>query len=332
MGKLGAFRSGVWILVLLVGCTPSFTPRPTPTVIAPRQIAGGTLALREYWRVRGSCGGGLNLPHLVATSMGRLLQLRWDFGRQGWQIRALESRSGKTLWETGYGPFISLTSDSERVYAQRGSEIQAYSLADGQLLWTRQVIPHILYNLHAEDKLLMAVGDGELYLWDVSIGEELEHTRLKTADGFPLLARLGEVDIYKTGHTLRAVDPAGGQLLWEVRIESASQIHSCPVLWGDTLLVADEGFVIAIDVNTGIVKWSNYGRLFVSNPTVANGFVYALDYTSRLVQLEIETGQEKGYLQFMPERHDSSGGCIASGEEMFFVSFDDSGELIALGP
>ena len=319
----------VSMLAVLTGCVPSTLPRPTPTVISPRQIVGGTLAAREYWRVQGACGCGRNLPHLAATDTGQIVQLHWVFD-EGWQIRALDSGNGEMLWATDYGPFISLVSDEERVYVQRMYEIWAYSLLDGQYLWASHVKPRILYNIWVEDDMLFIAGEGELYLLDSRTGKELEHIRLETDDDFPLLTRLGEVDLYKTWRTLRTVERKTGQLLWEVEVGGAMQIHTRPILERDVLLISDEGVVIAIDVRAGVVKWTNRDRPFASNSVVVDGFVYGLDYGARLVQLDIETGQVKGYLQFIPPQLNDSGNCIASGKEMLFVCFDDSAELIAL--
>ena len=71
-----------------------------------------------------------------------------------------------------------------------------------------------------------------------------------------------------------------------------------------------------------------------SNFVVANDSLYGIDLDARLVQRDIETGEELGYIQFTPERVDTSTNRyrVAVDGEMVFVFFSDSQELIALGP
>jgi hypothetical protein len=65
-----------------------------------------------------------------------------------------------------------------------------------------------------------------------------------------------------------------------------------------------------------------------------DGFLYALDSYARLVQLDVKSGKELGHIQFAPAWTDNSREryWVAIDGKMVFVSFDDSRELIALGP
>ena len=92
--------------------------------------------------------------------------------------------------------------------------------------------------------------------------------------------------------------------------------------------------VTALDVRTGQVVWGNRAGAFASNSVVVGDDLYALDGSARLVQLDVQTGWEKGYVQFTPAQTNTSEKryWVAALGTMFFVSFGDSQELIALGP
>jgi len=333
---------GICVACLLVGgCIPGTTPRPTVPVLPPRQIAGSTLALREYWRIPASSRGSRRYPSL-AVSGGRVIFIQWNIGAyEGW-VQVLSAQEGRVLWETSRGSFTSLTADDERIYLLSTSDsvVHCYALGDGRHLWTTRIAPHRIYNIYSYEGILYIhnVDDSEIRYLDARTGVELQRVVLKTPEGFPLLGRFPGLDLYRTPRTLRAVDTATQQVLWETEVPLIWDTDSRPFLAGDVFLVGDAETITAIEVESGRIQWTNWDdreeKWLASNFVVMDGFVYALNYGNRLVQLDIETGQEMGHIRFAPPEVNPSEYRyeVAADNGMVFISFNDSRELIALGP
>lgn len=335
----------IGLLFGTTGCIPSSKPLPTISVLPPRQIVGGTLPFREHWRaVEVSIGISRSGQSLVVTS-GKVVFLEMEVTRgTRSRIQVLDDQ-GKALWNSPPVPFRELAVDSTQVYVRSNEGgwyyLHAYALDSGEWLWKKKLAPHIGYNFYSDGDTLYIhnIDNSEIYHLDPRTGAELGRVTLKTPEGFPLLGQLPGLDFYRTRRTLRVVDAASGRLLWETEIPLIWATRSCPLLVGETLLVGEMEIITALDVRTGHIKWTNLEdkeRWFASNPAVMGGFVYALNYTARLMRIDVETGEEIGYLQFAPEESNPSRYqyWVAADTDtgMVFVAFDDSQELIALGP
>ncbi len=329
----------VVLIFVLSSCNPtgaqhSFYETPQPT--EARQIGNTTLKLREYWRVSQIYVGGSFDSHLLAVR-GQVLCTSYDFANKITRLLAFDATKGNLQWEAKGKPGGSeLATDVEQVYFINPFEIRAYALEGGQQLWTTQVLPHRAYRLYSDGERLYVRDQThwEVYYLDVQTGDKLGESSLLTGDEFILLARTSWVDLYTNRTQLKAVDANSQQLLWLTDIGNIGPIRNRPVLFNDILLVGVQEPVFAIDLQTGYVKWNNKGKPFASNFVVADGFVYALDHDARLVQWDVQTGQETGYLQFTPAQVNTVENryWVATDGQMLFVSFDDSQELIALGP
>jgi outer membrane protein assembly factor BamB len=337
----------------LVGCIPAgLLPTSTiaPPSVGPRQITENTLGLREYWRVSSSFVG----DNLAAVP-GRVVYT--DHVSNVPHVRVLDAANGDLLWEVvekwrGH----SVATDAERVYVEdHRVELRAYDIEDGQKLWTRQFTPHRgrSYDLDGNKLYIQQGGNGEDYLYtiDTQTGEILSTESLWTADHFLVFARFPQFDLHiltvQNPFTLRAVDPATQQTLWQVEQTPDLFIQNLtwpPVLLDDVLLIDTEWKVIAFDAQSGQVRWRSPDpsgspkTWFVTRSVLVGGSLYALRSDTRLVQLDARTGQEIGYIQFKPPLPDDKvyGGSnrlgLATDGQMLFVSLDDSQELIALGP
>jgi len=254
------------------------------------------------------------------------------------RLRVLNAASGSLSWETPWhwknrGP---LAVDTERVYYGVDFKLRAYSLAEGVLLWeTKDLLPFQgdWWDSDGETLCMRDWGRLEDRYFDARTGEDLGYTQLDWEDGF-VLAQFPSLTLHSSPWTLQAVDVATQQVRWTIDTGIPAAFQRRPELFDDTLLTGAGRILFALDVQTGQVKWQNRERLFASDWLTANGSIYALDYNARLIRLDIETGQETGYIQFTPASTDVStkGYAVAADGEMFFVYFGDSQELIALGP
>lgn len=317
------------------------TPTPSPQPPAPRQLAENTLRLRERWRIPSIHLADMfyESSELLAAS-DRIICIPFEgesFSQVNW-LRVFDSANGKLVWETQLrrgGTFLA--TDSKQVYALASFDIQAYSLNDGQLLWQVKDMPgHTTYFLHSDGEKLYVrdLTNWKVYYLDARTGEQLGSDSLLTGNKFALLAQLPQFDLYTSSRELRAVNKVTQHVLWTTDIDKLGPVMRLPILIDNTLLIGIRGHVFAIDEQTGQVKWRNKNTPFASNFVVTNGYLYALDENARLLQLDVKTGQEKGYVQFTPAHTSLSDKqyWVAADGQMLFVSFGDSQELIALGP
>ena len=351
----------LWRILVIVlalelgGCIPTeLLPTPTtpPPSVEPRQIAENTLGLREYWRapLTSYVGGAL------AAVPGRVVYI--DYVSDVPHVRVLDATNGGLLWEVveRHG-HAWMAADAERVYLDDSHrELHAYDMEDGRQLWTRRFTPHRGRSYDPDgDKLYIrqgGAGEDFLYTLDAQTGDILSTESLWTADHILVFSRLPQVDIQfinvQNPITLRTVDPTTQKTLWQVERTPDLSIRNPrwpPVLLDDVLLIDIQSEVIAFDAQSGQVRWRTLDPVHSSETRLAAGAVmaedslYVLRRDARLVRLDARTGQEIGYIQFTPPllSHDDVywGGNwpgLATDGQMIFVSFDDSRELIALGP
>lgn len=337
----------------LWGCFPSdllSTPTPSPTPVGPRRITENTLGLREYWRVPFDYVGG----DLVATS-GRVVYV--DSVDNVPHVRVLDAAGGTLLWEVAGergGGWVA--ADADRVYFEDSYDVlRAYDMEDGRLLWQRQFTPRRgrSFDPHGEMLYIRQGGSGEdfLYTLDARTGKILSTESLWTADHFLVFARFPQFDLHiltvQPPFTLRAVDPVTQQTLWQVEQRSGLFLQNLtwpPVLLDDLLLLDVRGEVLALDARSGQIRWRSFDPArnaetrFATRAVMTRDSIYVLRWDARLMRMDARTGQETGYIQFAPPLSDDNpyGGSNVLGltgdGQMLFVSFDDSQELIALGP
>jgi outer membrane protein assembly factor BamB len=353
---------GVLVTALVLGlggCFP-IEPLPIPTAspppAGPRQIAKNTLGLHEYWRVPHTCLGVPpdHPPSSLAAVLGRVVCLYYDPANNTHSVQVFEADRGSLSWEIPGKPSTGLESvfaDAKRVYFTSMFEISAYDLDNGKQLWDK-LVPIKGGLFHPDQEKLHVLENGRggpwmLYTFDGRTGDMLSSESVPTDGDFILFAKLPQLDLYLgfgAGLRLRAVDSVTRQVRWLVQDPKSLSAPSWPPVLLDDVLLADQGQeIVAFDVQSGQVRWRSgnsastpYNRLYAANAVVINGSLYALRYDGRLVRLDPKTGRETGYIQFMPPLPDRSPidkfFALATNGKMLFVSFDDSNELIALGP
>jgi len=294
------------------------------------------LGLREYWRI------SARIVDLRAVS-GQVVYAEYDSSGILNRLRVLDAASGSLSWETPWDWNNSrpLAVDTERVYYEVDFKLRAYSLDEGVLLWeTKDLLPFRGYWMYSDGETLCMRGwpDLEGHYFDVHTGEEVGYKSFAIGDGF-VVEEFPSFVLHTSPWTLQAMDPTTQQVLWKINTGGPGYFLRRPELFNDTLLTGESEVLFALDVRTGQIKWQNMERPFASDWLAVNDSIYALDYNARLIRLDIETGQETGYIQFTPATECLANGyCsvryyfVAADGQMFFVYFGDSQELIALGP
>ncbi len=315
------------ILVSLSACS-------SLNVRQPRDLADNTLNLREYWRHTPFSSGGVpSNPCLFAVS-GRVIwtQRVADYVRF---VKVLDGASGGLLWEQQLEDAQALAVDADRVYVMAHFDLHAYDLGHGDALWKSPKLPdHASYRLISDgEKLDVYDMTRELvHTFDARSGTELSTTPVSTEGGFMLVSSSPLFNLYLGPSALKLQDRMTQQTLWITQIEELGPSRWRSVLFRDDVILVGWGF--ALDAQSGQLRWYRDDLDSVSNFVAVNDSVYALDDRARLVQLDIHTGEETGYIQFTPARTNASENryWVAADGQMIFVSFDDSQEVIALGP
>ncbi len=299
----------------------------------PRDLADNTLNLREYWRCSSVFIGGREASRLFAVSGWVIWAQRVaDYVRL---VKVLDGVSGELLWEHRLEDADPITVDTERVYIMEYLKIHAYDLSSGDELWKSPKLPsHVVYRLISDGEKLDVydMTRDAVHSFSTHAGASLGMASLSADDGFRLLSSSPLFNLYLDSSALKLQDRITQRPLWTTQIEELGPTLWRPVLFHDDVILV--GWVFALDARTGQVKWHRDDLHIVSNFVAANDSVYALDDRARLVQLDIHTGEETGYIQFTPARTNASENryWVAADGQMIFVSFDDSQEVIALGP
>ncbi len=359
MNKVYTF-GGILLVVLMLGlggCSATklfVTPTSSPTPVGPHQIVENTLGLREYWRTPYSCLSPLS-PGLVATS-GRVICKYYNPLNARLSVRVLDATNGTLLWEAlehqGSGTVVA---DASRVYFENNFELYAFDLKNGRQLWEKSLTPHRGHNFYSDGEKLNILENGSggpwmLYTFDGNTGNVLSSEPISTSDDFIRLAAYSQFDLYfgsignsSVHQILRAVDHTTHKTLWQVEVPELVSFPNWPlVLLNDVLLIDPGEKVIALDAKSGQVLWKQGGgsnsvaALFATRSVLMNGSLYALRFDGRLLRFDPKTGKETGHIQFMPPLPTYSPQdkffSLATDGQMLFISFDDSQELIALGP
>lgn len=247
--------------------------------------------LPEVWRV----DGGIGMSGVVIVG-GRLVTLWQDDDHQ--IVVALAADTGKRLWQTpvapafrnsmGNGPRSTPTIDGDRVFAYTGEGVlAAVQLADGKLLWKREVLDELDANQADYGMACSPLVVGELVV---------------VATGAP-------------GASLMAFDKATGAVKWQSGNDSAG--YSSPALLdiaGTKQLVAFTGeSAIGLVPETGEPLWrypfkTEYDCNVITPLVIDNKVFISAGENRGSVLLELVKGQSG----FKPREHWSSLGNMSA--------------------
>ncbi len=320
-------------------------PPPPPTPMAPRRIIASTLPLHENWR-----RDNVVLPYYDERLVASKEYICYvTYAIRGWKredrLQVLRGRNGEIHWEVPNFPYInSLATDGKRLFAAVEWHIRAYDLATGRLLWrTPGSLPgHTGYWLQPEEEDIvvyfksgLSVDREEQFIqrYDAQNGTLKTTERIEVPSGVRLMIRTPLVDYWTDGERIWAQNRISGQILWEREIER--RIEHRPILTDSSLIYASGIYahLYAVDAASGTLQWV-YPGFVVSNFVLSGGILYAVRQDGALVGIDPRTGQEIGFVQFLPAKTNrrSTAYWVAASDGWVFVYFGDSQELIALGP
>jgi len=288
------------------------------------------------------------------------------------RILALDETTGKTLWtkewETDYSPMVDTwangpaatpTIDGERVYVLgRMGDLFAMNAADGTILWQHNyekdfgtIIP--LYGTPSApivdgERLITLVGgtDNSNYIaFNKLTGAVIWRSRSADPEpGYsqPTLIEAGGARqlIAWDPNAISALDPATGELLWEVpfTVQLALTIAT-PVKSGPYLFVATHysgARMLKLDDKkpAATLLWSNDTRNedtinpSTATPVIDGNYVYGLSNYGTLRCLELATGKVVWETQALTkERVLYASAYFVKNGDRYFIN-NDRGELV----
>ena len=222
------------------------------------------------------------------------------------EIGAWQFNNGKEIWRHRASRQLGVPClHRDLAYFGDGHELMALRLKSGEIAWRFSAIPdtQISYAPVASgDMLLVGPGDGRLYALSAEDGKP--RWVLNRIDEWQYLRQLHvEGDVLVAGsyqETLYGIDIASGRQLWD--FSAGNFINSHHVAAGSAYLWSPTGWIYAIDIRTGAMRWRhrttdyrgdsrNWGALMAELVTHGNR-LYALDLTNVLHVLSTETGEE----------------------------------------
>ncbi len=268
------------------------------------------------------------------------------FGSGDEHLYALDARSGRELWryKTGGAVHSSPAVAGGTVwFTSRDGNLYALDAATGTKRWALRFGPELPYQYGFDyytsspaiegGMLFVGAGDGKLYAVDAATGE--------VGWAYPAGSRIrsspavsGETIVFGTvdGRVI-ALGKADGTEKWtfatqgaamnfeEWGFDRAAVISSPSVADGIVTVGCRDGFLYALDLATGELKWKNDHRISwaISTPGRADGLVYCGSSDARFYQcLDAKTGEERW-------KFDAAGGVWSSpaiaGNELYFGDF-----------
>lgn len=334
-------------LIYAVACS-SQGGREFPTTslpISPRTVTDVNLPFHEQWRRSNLLIFNAESDRLHVYG-NQLFFVSYEDDGMTRRLEALNANTGVLLWKTEPLAFTvdSLAADEKILYLALDRKILTYDLLTGEVLWEDALLGgRTTYWVYPLDNKVLVYSEE-----DVSLDGEAEQV-VRTYDSqsglliatdrtiinqknSSLLLKTPTYDYWTDGEMLWAINTEAKHEQWKVAIDN--RVEYQPLLVDSKLIFASGIFsdVIGIDNISGDQIWK-YKDKIVSDLTAISGTVYAIRTDAAIVGIDSATGEEVGYIGVEPRATETSSRSnaylIAVSEDMLFVYYGDSQELIA---
>jgi outer membrane protein assembly factor BamB len=192
------------------------------------------------------------------VSHGRLY-----IGTHGGRVLAVESATGRILWQRGFGRCVA------------ASPAVAY---------------HLVYvALMGHAPCTDAADGGAVVALDAATGRVRWRRNAGVVESSPLVMR-GLVYFGSWDDDVYALDAHTGRLRW--RFRTGDRVKAGPAATRRTIYIGSyDGHMYALDARTGALRWSAEGGSFYATPAVAGGKVYDGATDGRVFAYDAESGK-----------------------------------------
>ncbi len=334
-------------LISSVACLPEIDRDLTihPPLISPRTVTDVNLPFHEQWRRSNLLLFNTEADRLYVYG-DQLIFVSYEDDGMTKRLEVLNAKTGILLWKTEPLPFSanSLAADEQRLYLALSAKIIVYDLLTGEILWEDALLGgRTTYWVYPMGNTLLVYSEE-----DVSLEGEEEQVIRKYDSQSGLLGGIDRINIqqknsslllktlifdyWTDGEALWAINNEVNQEQWKIEIDN--RVEYTPLLVDSKFIFASGIFsdVIAIDNTSGRQVWK-YRDKIVSDLTAKHGTIYVVRTDAAIVGIDSETGEEAGYIGIEPRVTETStrshSYLIAVSEDMLFVYYGDSQELIA---
>jgi outer membrane protein assembly factor BamB len=269
-------------------------------VTAGRSLHAVELATgRRRWTAR------LDTTHGASLAVSRDRIVTWDADG----LRILDRQTGRMRRQvsapptSGGAPVVV----GELLVVSGSGGSAAFDLATGELRWSRLLDCFGCTPVAAGGRVYL-VGQaaategvqpsGGVHALDLQSGEEIWFVRQGTVFASSPSLRGGTVYVRViSGDELPqtaivAMDAATGEIGWRRAIRARGFLFPALAVSADLVLYpSTDGELYALDARTGVVRWRASVGETGSSPALANGVVYIVDSTPRLVALDARNGR-----------------------------------------
>lgn len=222
------------------------------------------------------------------------------------QVAALDERTGRILWRyespepllTLHGTATPLVVPSATFAGFANGRVAAIDNRNGQLAWdVRVAVPSGRTDIErlvdvdgqplltSKGLLVVTSYQGRLIALDPSSGRGIWER--KDSSYYPAVEGLGNILYVDEASNIIALDARSGGVLWNQNALSGRRL-TAPVIWGDTLAVADyQGFIHLVSLTDGhLVGRIEADASGIEQPlTVTENILYAVAVNGRLVAI-----------------------------------------------
>ena len=293
--------------------TAIFTIDASHTLIATELNSGSRL-----WRAQIESSNrrdGLSFGAGLAYHEGRLI-LASGFGF----VAVFDASNGAEIWRTQTeAPMTGApTVKDDRIFvSSNNNEILAFSLDEGQVLWSDQAIAESARVLGAsspaavEEIVVVPYSSGEIIAYLSANGRRLWTEALASAGRFTPISSINDIGARPVlggglvfagsqSGVLAAIDGRTGNRVWQQPIGTTQ----APALAGEYIFVMGvEAELACLKAATGQVVWvkelekfrnseKKKGRITYAGPIIANGRILIVSSQGQLLSMDPQTGEE----------------------------------------
>jgi outer membrane protein assembly factor BamB len=337
------------LAVLLGGCLDSLSslnPFARPEQILPGERQAVLALATEQAEGSPAVAAAANVadwpqPGGNAANDPGHVSLAASSGAPAWQVRAIES-AGKKDARGAAPPIVH----GGRVYVYGASGTVTALTTSGARAWSVSLAPEGERarspggGLAASgEAVFAATGFGDLVALNAATGQRLWSYKLGAGARSAPTAAAGKVFVLSATGVLHAVNTADGSQAWTLPgiPETAGVISSAsPAVAGGTVVVPyTSGEIIAVDAQTGEMKWADAvvrsSRVLAvstltdvaASPVIHDGIVYATGVAGRTIAVRLSDGE-----RLWEENIGSASTPVISGNALFVIDLQDN--LLAL--
>lgn len=326
------------------GVTPTTTPSPIP----PRTLGTSyNFPWQERWRIVTHLFGFYhNVRNLIAVKDGVIFTDNLT-GRADW-LKFVNANNGNLQWAVEFDSVIdSITADENLVYVggyhvngKPGQSIGAYDLKTGELIWKSDTpLPdHTGYVLQLQAKNLYAYAypPNLTYIFDTRTGKLVDQVSvLGIGEKSFLLLQLNNKDALYSSEDELLVMSRDDKVVWRTDLD-VYLLQKLPDIYEQMLVIRFEepntlfDSLAGVELNTGKIIWRRSGE-FYSNFVIVDNLLYVISKKAEILVLDPNKGQTISRAELLPNKVDMIHpvSAVAANEEMLYVYFLDSEELIA---